>query len=431
MESPKLRLWQRVTLALMIVGYAGYYVCRSNLSIVTPLLIKEFGSMGLNKSSLGQMVSIATLCYAFGKFIGGSLADKLGGKKVFLFGMGGAVFCTFFFGLSGTLPLFTVAWVLNRTVQSMGWAGMVRISSRWYSYSTYGTVMGAVSLSFLFGDFAARQFLSFLVGQGLGWRSVFYSAGTVLAVIFVAALLLIKESPVDIGEEEPAASPTNLFGEEGQTEAEESTSTILRTVLRSGVFWIVCILSLGFTLVRETFLTWTPQYLTEVVHIAKAEAGRISSYFPLMGGVSVLICGFLSDRLGRTGRAAIIFAGLVLTIPALLFFAYVHFGTSSLPPILALGTVALVLLGPYSFLAGAISLDFGGKKGSGTVCGWVDGVGYLGGIYAGKGIGDIAEKQGWSAAFLVLTGVTVVTCITAAFYWLHQLRETHKAVAGG
>ena len=34
--------------------------------------------------------------------------------------------------------------------------------------------------------------------------------------------------------------------------------------------------------------------------------------------------------------------------------------------IVLIGLLAFLLIGPYSFLAGAILLDFGGKKGSGT-----------------------------------------------------------------
>ena len=423
-ESPRMRLWQRVTLALMITGYAGYYVCRSNLSIVTPVLIQEFKHLGITKQTIGDMTALATLFYAFGKFFGGSLADKVGGKRVFLFGMIGSILCTLFFGLTGSVPLFTFAWILNRTAQSMGWAGIVRISSRWYSYTTYGAVMGAVSLSFLFGDFLSRQFLSQLLHLGMGWRGVFYSAAATLAVLFVISLLFLKESPKEIGEEEPAGSPDNLFGEAGATENDASVKEILGTVLRSGVFWMVCLLSLGVTLVRETFNTWTPLYLTEVVGLAKDVAGRTSSYFPLAGGVSVLVCGYLSDKLGRAGRAAIIFVGLLLTVPALMVFAFVHFPKGSALPIYALGTVAFMLLGPYSFLSGAISLDFGGKKGSATVCGWVDGVGYLGGVASGKVIGELAEKQGWGSAFTFLTVVAICTALVAGGYWLHQIRST-------
>ena len=66
--------------------------------------------------------------------------------------------------MEGTIPIFTLAWMSNRLVQSrLGWAGMVKITSRWFSDSTYGTVMGIISLSYLFGDAASREFMSVLI----------------------------------------------------------------------------------------------------------------------------------------------------------------------------------------------------------------------------------------------------------------------------
>ena len=58
--------------------------------------------------------------------------------------------------------------------------------------------------------------------------------------------------------------------------------------------------------------------------------------------------------------------------------------------------VAFLLIGPYSYLAGAISLDFGGKRGGATACGIIDGVGYLfGGVLAGKVIASLSVAIGW------------------------------------
>jgi OPA family glycerol-3-phosphate transporter-like MFS transporter len=150
-------------------------------------------------------------------------------------------------------------------------------------------------------------------------------------------------------------------------------------------------------------------------------AAQVSSLFPLFGGFSVLLVGFLSDRIGRIGRAALILGGLLLSIPALLFLAYVKLGDAQ-AAMLMLGTVALVMLGPYSFLAGAVALDFGGKRGSASACGWIDGIGYLGGVFAGGGIGKIAQDHGWTSAFLTLTGVAVATTLAAILYLVHQMR---------
>jgi sugar phosphate permease len=78
--------------------------------------------------------------------------------------------------------------------------------------------------------------------------------------------------------------------------------------------------------------------------------------------------------------------------------------------------IAFALIGPYSLLAGAISLDFGGKDASSTAAGWIDGIGYLGGILSGSLIAGIATKQGWGAAFQVLAGTAAVSFVIAVAY---------------
>ena len=138
------------------------------------------------KDPLGWAVSLGTIGYALGKFAAGSLTDLLGGRRNYLIGMAGAVACTMLIPLGGSLPVFTLIWFSNRLIQSLGWPGMVKITSRWFSYSSYGTVMGVISLSFLFGDAAARAFIGWLIDVGLGWREVFWIAGGVLAVLLVA-----------------------------------------------------------------------------------------------------------------------------------------------------------------------------------------------------------------------------------------------------
>jgi OPA family glycerol-3-phosphate transporter-like MFS transporter len=176
--------WQVITLALLVVGYSGCYLCRSNLSVALPLIEQSLVDSGYDATHarlwLGRIITLGVLAYAIGKFVSGSLADFLGGRRNVLFGMLASVLFTLLFAASGTVPFFTLAWFANRGVQSLCWTGMVKITGRWFSYSTYGTAMGIVSLSYLFGDAAARQFMSFLLAAGLGWREVFVAAALVL-----------------------------------------------------------------------------------------------------------------------------------------------------------------------------------------------------------------------------------------------------------
>jgi OPA family glycerol-3-phosphate transporter-like MFS transporter len=98
--------------------------------------------------------------------------------------------------------------------------------------------------------------------------------------------------------------------------------------------------------------------------------------------------------------------------------ALVALGAGMIPPtrgavVTVVAIVALLILGPYSFLAGAISLDFGGKQGSGTASGLIDGVGYLGGVVSGSGMAHIAVQYGWGGAFLVLAGFALLSSFAA------------------
>jgi len=422
-----LRRWRVLTVALLVTGYAGYYLCRSDLSVAMPLLIAEMGRQGIAAGDarihMGTIASLGVFAYAIGKFPSGWLADFLGGRRNFLYGMAGSILFTILFALAGGIPLFTLAWMGNRLVQSMGWAGMVKITSRWFSYSSYGTVMGIISLSYLFGDAASREFMSMLIAAGFGWRGVFFAAAGTLGVLLLINLVLLKETPERIGFPEPRANPANLFHAEGEKPAPESFGSLMRTFAQSGVFWLVCLLSCGITILRETFNLWTPTYFTQSVGLTVADAAQKSALFPLFGGISVLLAGFLSDRLGRSGRASIIFGGMLLSAAVLSALAFANFGGSKFAPVALVTLVAFVMIGPYSYLAGAISLDFGGKQGSATASGVIDGAGYLGGVLAGNSFASISVAWGWKGAFGSLAVIALLSSGAAAAYLRDQRRE--------
>ena len=95
----------------------------------------------------------------------------------------------------GTLPLFTLAWVGNRLTQSIGWAGLIKVSSKWFDYSSYGSIIGILSISYLVGDALARQQMGMLIEHGYGWRALFVFAALVAAASrCLASLLWLRES---------------------------------------------------------------------------------------------------------------------------------------------------------------------------------------------------------------------------------------------
>ena len=360
---------------------------------------------------LGEVASLGVLVYAIAKFGAGALTDLVGGRRSFLSGMLLSSVFTVGFALSGALPFFTLAWMGNRLVQSIGWVGMVRISSRWFAWSSYGTALGIVSLSFLFGDAAARWLMGTLLAMGASWRQVFFAAALGLVLLLLLSRWLVRESPAERGAPEPEEPPDTVYADR---DAPPGTGlrALLAPLLASRVFWVVCTLSLGLTFLRESFNTWTPTYFVEALQLPPDRAASYSALFPFFGGVSVLLAGWGSDRLGRGGRAWIMVGGIAASALTLLAL-----GAADLPgvgvPVAVVALTGFLLIGPYSYLAGAISLDFGGKRGAATAAGVIDGVGYIGGALAGGGVARLAVGAGWDGVFLALAGVAALTACAA------------------
>src|SRR5262245_10899766 len=98
-----------ITIVLLMTGYAGYYLCRSNLSVTLPLLTDELVAHGMTPADarirLATLSSLGVLAYAVGKLCLGGTADVFGGRRTFLTGMGGAVVFTLLFSFAGSMPL--------------------------------------------------------------------------------------------------------------------------------------------------------------------------------------------------------------------------------------------------------------------------------------------------------------------------------------
>ncbi len=416
----------------MFAGYAACYYCRSDLSVATPMLADELGRRGMSHGEalvrLGSISSLGVLAYALGKFFLTGLGDYWGGRRNFLIGVGGAALFTMLFGLSGTLPLFTLTWVGNRLTQSVGWAGLIKVSSKWFDYTSYGSVIGILSISYLVGDALARQQMGMLIDHGFGWRALFVFAAAVAALALLASLVWLRESRIGEGHTPATPNPLNLFARSEAPPA--SVWALLRPFLFSRAFLLVCLLSFGCTIIRETFNSWNPQYLHDQLGFSVSRSASLSAIFPAVGVLSVLGCGWLSDRLGLNGRALLMFLGLSGAAAALLVLMGVHTGaTNTVFPVVMIGVIAFCLLGPYSYLGGAFALDFGGKQASAASSGIIDGVGYIGGVLAGDTMARVARAYGWEGVFVALAVISAIAALCAGILFVLNRRAagaTHE-----
>jgi sugar phosphate permease len=173
-------------------------------------------------------------------------------------------------------------------------------------------------------------------------------------------------------------------------------------------------------------------YLRDHLGYSMSDSAGLSAIFPGVGVLSVLLAGWLSDRLGLTGRSLLMFLGLGGTAVALLVLMSVHSGAAhSLFPVLMIGLVAFCLLGPYSYLGGAFALDFGGKQASAASSGIIDGIGYLGGVLAGDSVARLAVAFGWDGVFVTLAAVSALAAVAAGALHVLNSRALVRSVHAG
>jgi OPA family glycerol-3-phosphate transporter-like MFS transporter len=424
-----LRIAQSRTVLLLFLGYASCYFCRANLPVATPLLIEELRSHGVSHDaamlSIGWMGSAGVFAYALGKWFLTSLGDYWGGKRNLLIATGGATLFTLMFAASGTLPIFTLAWIANRLSQSIGWSALIKVSSRWFHYSRYGAVAAVLSCSYLIGDAIARPSMGLLLAHGVPWRGLFVFGAAVAGTMFLANLLFLRESCTDEGFPAAVANPANVFAAAGRP---QSYLALVLPLLRSRAFLTVCLLGFATTMVRETFNTWTPSYLHDFLGLKVSEAAVMSAVFPGVGAVSAILAGWASDRLGHSWRALLLVLGLAGTAAGLLVLTKLHPGTAgTVLPIVMIGVVAFCLLGPYVFLPGAFALDFGGTQAGAVASGLVDGTGYFGGVAAGSIMAWLAVRFGWGGMFLALAAVSALAALGASYLYVLLVKPAPPA----
>lgn len=404
--------WRSVTVAALFAGYAGVYLCRSNLSVAAPLIAADAGLSGSSTSTIGAIASAGVLAYAIGKPVTGVAGDLLGGRRTFLLALWGTVAATVLFSGGTTVPLLGAVWMANRFIQSSGWGALAKLAAQWFAPERHGRIMATLSLSYLFGDAAARLAMGSLLQAGAGWRTVFVASAAALAAIAMGVGAVLRERPSDRGLPDPAASRQSAYGDDADRPA-DSARHLIGPLLASPAFWLVCALSWSLTLVREAFNIWTPTFLATTYGMPAADAARWSALFPVMGGVSVVLVGILGDRIGP-GRRMWLTAPLVLCagLVAILAGADAVIGDVRVG-LTALAVIALFLIGPYSLLAGAIAVELGGKRGAATAAGLIDSAGYLGAMLSGVLVGAASERFGWAWSLRLLGAVLLAASVTA------------------
>lgn len=429
--SQSQRAWRLRIFAVTWLAYAGFYLCRKNLSVVMPLLETDLGYSNLQ---LANIVFGYSLLYALGQFGFGVLADRFGSRTIVALGLLVAVGANLLMGWGASLFLLTLLTCVNGAGQSAGWPGLVKNMAAWFRHRERGVVMAWWTTNYVIGGFVGTIFATFVVTSswlmpGWGWRRGFWFPALALGAITVVFCVFARNRPADAGLPEIVENDGDLQPDPADARKGNSVrraAAVYFQMLGDWEVWTVAIGALFSKVTRYSFLFWLPLYLTQKLHYGAGEAGYTSSLFELVGFGGALLGGYVSDKFMQSRRlpvAALMMWGLGIACwlhPTLA--ALGHGGVA-----LSIGLIGILNYGPDTLLQGAASQDAGAKWGVGTACGFVDGISSIGQVFSSYLVAFVAQRYGWDVLFYVFVALAFAGGAVMALRW-NQL-STEKTAA--
>lgn len=431
--------------------YAAYYLCRYNLSTVTPEMAKE---LGYNNQQTGQMSTARDLGYAVGTFVNGLFADALGGKQSMAIGALATIVLNLAFGWYSTWGLdaavllvgFVVIRLFDGYGQAFGSPGMVKINTAWFRRTERGQFsgifgamiqLGAISVNqlskYLLGGFSFALFgVAFFTIGKLDWRTMFVVPPIILAVILVVSWLTVRNTPEDAG----YSIPVDPGARDIETPAPQPPlSVVFATIASNPLVWVNAAAYFCTGFVRRATDFWAFKYLDNVWHVGKQDPafGWMGFLLPASAVVGSFAAGWLSDKVFRSRRSPV--AALLYGLETVVIAASVWILGYSPYASVTVACTALVLISltcntSHSIIGSAAVMDIGGRHMAGFALGVINSFQYFGAILAGSVLGRLIDedKEKWIPLFAAMLPFSLLaTVLMAVLAWRTRGREVRGA----
>ncbi|MEY4615269.1 MAG: hypothetical protein RJB66_229 [Pseudomonadota bacterium] len=425
---PNLNRSRSLLLACIYLGYAGFMLIKTSIIAGGPALLND-ASLGLTKSDWSSMLAFGTIGGIIGKFISGWSADRWGGKSTFTAGLLFASLGIAHFSHQSSAFAFAATYSAILLCNSSGWPSMAKLIGNWFEPHQYGRVWGLISTSSRVGTISATLIVSALL-RNMEWRQMLLISATIGGSLFIIAYLFIKEYP---------AIPINRAMGNATKEAEANAvhpfaalnlNDAIKEFFRSRRFYLICASMMGLTILWD-FINFVPVYLKESLKISASDAAMATSSLPLGSLVSVLLGGFIFDKLSRHLVAKIIGLYLfctVLCITTLFLLPNISIAdTSKMTITLACLFIFGFTVSPAYYLPMSIfSIAFGGPH-SGFLIALIDVCGYGASVLFSFAAGRIfGGSESW-APFLIALIAVAIAAMTFTFWFLKNEAKLAEA----
>lgn len=378
------------------------YMDRVNLSVATPMIMQEFT---FSKMEMGLLQTAFFVGYALMQVPGGIAAELFGHRIVIT---AAASLWSIFTALTATcssLMSFTVVRALFGVGEGPLAPSFSRFVYRWFNSSEKARgssfLLGGVFFGPVVGPAATVALM-----LAFGWRSVFVIFGAIGLVLAAAWYYFATESPRKNKYVNTAEAD---YIEDGMELSPKKELAPWRDFMSSTQFWAIGIQFFITDYIMYVFLAWLPLYLMEAQNFSLKSMGIAASFPWAALCISCFAAGYLSDKLIAAGasthriRTVSGIGGLLACCIAL------YLGAVATTPWMNVFwlTISLGSLGPTFNAGWAACIDLGGRF-SGSVAGWMNFWGNLGGVAAPTLTAWIATTYGWQAAIVTTSAFAII-----------------------
>ncbi|WP_126173723.1 nitrate/nitrite transporter [Altericroceibacterium xinjiangense] len=372
--------WQSGHRPTLIASFLYFDMAFMVWVILGPLAPLVSEDLGLSPAQKGFMVAVPNLAGALLRIVMGLLGDRIGQKRAGALGQVvviGGLLAAYLIGIGSFASVLLLGVVLGFAGASFAVA--LPLASRWYPPEHQGKALGVAGMGNS-GTVLASLFAPTLAAA-LGWTSVLGLACIPLAIVFVAYMVMAKDSP-----DQPPPMTWSVY---------------LQPLKDRDAWWFM--LFYGVTFGGFVGLTASLSiYFVDQFGLTAVEAGYATAGCVFAGSLIRPLGGAMADRFGGIRTLSFVYMLAAVTLVA------ISTGPSSLAVALALFVVAMLSFGTGN---GAVFqlVPQRFRREIGVMTGLVGCAGGIGGFFLSSSLG-LAEQYTGSpqAGFLVFAVIALI-----------------------
>ncbi|KAG5678082.1 hypothetical protein PVAND_007784 [Polypedilum vanderplanki] len=431
--------WRKRRYLVVLMAFFGFfnvYSLRVNLSvaIVSMTEIREIHHenntvtkeqyFDWDSQQKGLVLSSFFYGYITTQFIGGLVAAKIGGNRIFGIGIGATAILTLLTPLAAktNFYLLLAVRIIEGVFEGVTFPTIHAVWSKW-SPPLERSRMASIAFAGNYAGTVIAMPASGLLAATYGWESVFYVFGAIGCLWLVLWMIIVRRSP----EEDPFISEEekNYIVKKLGRREDIKINPPWKEIFKSPAVWAIvashCAENWGF----YTLLTQLPTFLSDVFNFQLQKTGFLSAVPYLTMGILLGVSGYLADWCQIKGyltttqvrRYFNCLAFLAQTIFMLLAAFLLHPTTSMVCITIAVG------LGAFAWSGFVVNhLDIAPQyasilMGIGNTFATIPGI--VSPILTGFIVKD-KSVDSWKIVFYISAGIYLFGCL---FYWFYASGE--------